>query len=254
MEGSPARGTVLAFAAVLLIAQACFAQQKIPSTEKVLFDSLNRERTARGLPALKWDERLARAARKHAEVMAEENIIQHQLPGEANLVTRAQNEGVGFSHITENIGKAVYAGEFHDGWMQSPGHRANILDENIDSVGIAVVEGGELLFGAEDFARTSAPLTLREQEKQIRQLIASHGLRPLGSDDDTRRGCESGRDYLGIKKPLYVVHYETANIGELPKELVKQLDTGRYGTAAVAACSRTSEAGPAGYRIVVFLY
>jgi cysteine-rich secretory family protein len=254
MGNSPARGTTLTFAVVLLLAQACFAQHKIPDTEKALFDSVNRERTARGLPALKWDEGLARAARKHAEVMAEENVVQHQLLGEPNLVTRAQNEGTGFSHITENIGKAVYAGEFHDGWMQSPGHRANILDEGVDSVGIAVVEGGEQLFGVEDFARSSALLSLREQERQISRLVASHGVHPLGSDNDARRSCESGRDYLGLKKPLYVAHYETANVSELPKDLVKQLETGRYGTAAIAACSRKDAAGLAGYRIVVFLY
>jgi hypothetical protein len=252
-KNSPVNRTALALALLLWLAQACFAQQKIPDTEKALFDSVNRERASKGLPALKWDEGLAGAARKHAEVMAEENVVQHQLPGEPNLVTRAQNAGASFSRVTENIGKAVYAGEFHDGWMHSPGHRANILDKNVDAVGIAVVEGGEYLFGVEDFAQSSQ-LTLEEQEKQVRALIAAHGLRLLGPDNDAKKSCHLERDSAGSSKPGYIAHYETPNISELPEEVVKNLRSGRYSSAAVAACSRKNSAGPAGYRIVVLLY
>src|SRR6516165_4059457 len=107
----------LAFALGSLFAGARRAPQEIPDPERTLFDSANRERAARGMSQLKWDGSLARAARKHAELMAEENILVHQLPGEANLETRAEDAGASFSHITENIGKAEYASQFHDGWM-----------------------------------------------------------------------------------------------------------------------------------------
>ena len=141
----------LTFAFLCLSSHACLAQERISDAEKLLFDSVNRERAARELPLVKWDEGLARAARKHAELMAEQYVVLHRLPGEADLATRAREAGVSFSHITENIGMAAYAGGFHDGWMHSPGHRANILDAVIDSVGIAVVDGGEQLFAVEDF-------------------------------------------------------------------------------------------------------
>ncbi len=65
---------VRAFAVLLLLANASPAQQKISDAEKLLFDSVNRERTARELPPLKWDDGLALAARKHAELMAEQNL------------------------------------------------------------------------------------------------------------------------------------------------------------------------------------
>src|SRR5713226_9066739 len=123
------------FAFVFLFVHPCLARQKMSDAEKLLFDSVNRERAARELPLLKWDESLARAARKHAELMAEQDLLEHQVRGEADLATRAQEEGARFSHITENIGMAAYAGGFHDGWMHSPGHRANILDAAIDSIG-----------------------------------------------------------------------------------------------------------------------
>ena len=102
--------------------------------------SVNRERVERKLTPLKWDEGLARAARKHAEQMAEHDLLEHQVPGEADLATRAQEEGASFSHITENIAMGVSADKFHDGWMHSPGHRANILDAESDSIGIAIAE------------------------------------------------------------------------------------------------------------------
>src|SRR5690242_7261529 len=120
-------------ALVLLFGETCLAQEKIPETEKSLFDAANHERGQRKLPLLKWDEGLARAARKHAELMAEQDLLEHRLPGEPDLPTRAREAGAKFSHITENIGMARDAYKFHDGWMQSPGHRANILDQVADS-------------------------------------------------------------------------------------------------------------------------
>src|SRR5260370_7966767 len=82
-------GAVLAFAFVCLFSHACLAQERISGTEKLLFDSVNRERAARELPHLKWDEGLARAARKHAELMAEQNLLLPHFPCHAAPPTRA---------------------------------------------------------------------------------------------------------------------------------------------------------------------
>jgi len=239
---------------VFVLGHALIAQQKISDTERDLFNSLNRERAARRLSILKWDEGLSRAARKHAELMAEENIVVHQLPGEPDLITRAQDAGASFSHITENIGKSVDAGQFHEGWMHSPGHRANILDEGIDSVGIAVVEAGKDLFGVEDFSLALVSLSFEEQEKQVAALVAARGLRLLGVDDDARKSCGLDQDYVGSRKPRYIAHYETPILSPLPDQLEKELRSHRYKLAAVAACARKDATGPARFRIVVLLY
>lgn len=193
---------VLTFAFVFLVSQACTAEQKIiGDTEELLFDSANRERAARDLPLLTWDEALARAARKHAELMAEEDVLAHQLPGEPDLTTRAWEAGASFSRITENIARGEDPDKFHDGW-HSPGHRANILDSAVDSIGIALVDGLTRSFAVEDFARAVKP-----QEKRVEQLIAAHGLglRKIGAD--ARKSCELERDYAGTTTPRYVNHY-----------------------------------------------
>jgi Cysteine-rich secretory protein family len=237
-----------------IFSESCAAQDRISETERQLLDSANRERAARALAPLKWDEKLARAARKHAELMAEQHLLLHQLPGEPDLAARARDAGAGFSRVTENIGMAEYAGAFHNGWMHSPGHRANILDAAVDAVGIAVVEGGEQLFAVEDFARLVTLLSVEEQEQHVGKLIAARGLRLLRTNDEARQSCASGRDYFGRGKPRYIAHYETVDISQLPEGLDKELRSGRYKTAAVGACQRRESADAAPFRMVVLLY
>lgn len=238
----------------LFVAQACLAQRKISDTENLLFDSVNRERAARHLPVLKWDEGLARAAHKHAELMAEQDLLVHQLSGEADLATRAREAGASFSHITENIGMSADADKFHDGWMHSPGHRANILDSEIDSIGIAVVEGSEELYAVEDFARSVTLLSIDEQEKKVGELLVAHGLRLLKIENEARKSCEIESNYWGSNKPRYVAHYETPTLSPLPEGLEKEIRSGRYKSAAVGACPQKKSSGFASFRVVVLLY
>ncbi len=152
------------------------------------------------------------------------------------------------------IGIAAYAGWLHDGWMHSPWHRANILDAASDSIGIAVVDGGEQLFAVEDFARVVTLLSIEEQEKRIGKLIAARGLRLLHIGDDARKSCELDRDYAGNSKPKYIAHYETPNISQLPEGLEKELQSKRYKDAAVGACPPRKSSGVAPFRIIVMLY
>jgi uncharacterized protein YkwD len=245
---------IFAFAFAFLFAQSCLAQQKISDIEKTLFDSVNRERAARELPPVKWDEGLARAARKHAELMAEQDLLEHRVPGEADLPTRAQKEGASFSHITENIGMGASADKFHEGWMHSPGHRANILDHDVDSVGIAVVEGEKELYAVEDFAHSVALLSIDEQEKRVGETLVARGLNLINIGSDARKSCELEHDYVGNSKAKYTAHYETPNISQLPGNVEKEIQSHRYKSAAVAACPQKGASAFTRFRIVVLFY
>ena len=121
-------------------------QSEVVPAERALFDALNRERIAQGLPALQWDEALASAAREHAMRMAQRNTLSHQLPGEPAVQDRATRAGARFSLIAENIAVAPTPATIHSAWMQSPHHRENILDPELNVVGIAVIKGGDGLF------------------------------------------------------------------------------------------------------------
>lgn len=217
-------------------------------------DAVNRERKARELSVLKWDEGLALAARKHAELMAEQKLLQHRLPDEPELAVRAHEAGARFSHITENIGVAEFASEFHEGWMHSPGHRANILDPHIDSVGISVVEGEDRLFAVEDFSLAVESLSFDEQEKRVGVLLAARGLKVVNIGDPDRKNCESDKPPVGIRRQGYVARYETTNVSQLPESVERELRPPRYKAAAVEACPGKMNTGFSSFRLIIVLY
>jgi uncharacterized protein YkwD len=138
---------------LLLIGPAAESQQYTSAAEWQLFNAANRERQAQSLPALKWSDRLATAARRHAHEMANRGTISHEFPGEASLPERVTKAGVPFSAVAENVAEASGAARIHELWMHSSGHRANILDKDMDSLGVGVVQRNGQAFAVEDFAR-----------------------------------------------------------------------------------------------------
>jgi uncharacterized protein YkwD len=129
------------------------AQQKTSHAERELFDAINQERKAHGLASLKLDEGLASAARKHAQRMAEQGTISHQLPGEPSLPSRAKAAGAHFTWLSENVDEGPSATAIHQSFMKSPQHRANIMDGDMDSAGIGVAERNGQMFAVEDFSK-----------------------------------------------------------------------------------------------------
>ncbi|MCZ7528698.1 MAG: CAP domain-containing protein [Acidimicrobiia bacterium] len=95
-----------------------------------MFDRVNDERVRRGLPALAWDDGLAGSARSWSEEMAGSGAFRHS---DLNPLL------VRFTAAAENIAYgrgAVTSGRIHVAWMQSDGHRRNILAPNVDVLGI----------------------------------------------------------------------------------------------------------------------
>ena len=146
--------SILASAVVcLMMFCSAWAQPSSNGAERSLFDALNHERRAQSLPALRWNEALADAAQRHAQEMARQESVSHTLPGEASLASRATKAGAHFSWISENIVQSSTAAGAHEQFMKSPNHRANILDGDMDSVGIGIAERHGQLFVVEDFAK-----------------------------------------------------------------------------------------------------
>ena len=136
-------------------AQAKGAASKPSPAEQTLFDSANREREARGLPPFKWSAALASAARPHAQKMAQAGTISHQFPGEMDLGYRVRMAGLHFNEVAENVAQGPSAAVIHKEWMNSPAHRDNLLDRDLDSIGIAVVERNGQLFAVQDFSKAN---------------------------------------------------------------------------------------------------
>jgi hypothetical protein len=247
------------FAAAAIVVLAFFpamtGAQGIPGNrEQLLLQSANRERQAQGLPALKWNSALADAARQHALLMARQNTLSHQLPGEPDLAARAGRAGARFSAVDENIAVGPSAEEIHKGWMNSPPHRANLLDPQMTAVGIAVTSANGTLFAVEDFSDDVAELSLQDQEKLVATQLQSRGIALLSYTSEARKTCALDNGYAGTHEPSFVLHYATSDLKALPDLLEQRIRTGKYRSGAVGACPTEQKKGFSGYRIAVMLY
>ena len=111
---------------------------------------LNRERKQRGIGRLDNHKRLQRAAQKHTEVMVKKACFSHECPGEQSLESRLRAVDYLIGALIrwtcgENI---AYGGEQYGtpkamvkGWMNSPPHRANILNPLFKDVGVGFMPG-----------------------------------------------------------------------------------------------------------------
>lgn len=119
---------------------------------KVLEDT-NVERKRNGLPALKLDSELALVARAHSADMLAKNYFDHTNKSGCNSACRAKNAEYTYTALGENIfmtsGINLSSADtgllIVQGWMGSPGHRANILQKTFTRTGIGVaLEGGKI--------------------------------------------------------------------------------------------------------------
>jgi uncharacterized protein YkwD len=223
--------------------------------EQALLQLANQARAQHNLPPLRWDSNLAVAARNHLRwVIRNPGELLHQYPGEPDLVTRGGNAGARFSTISENIAAhGQTPADLQQIWMSSAPHRANLLDPNLNVVGIAVVQNQGLLFAVQDFGRSVAVLTPESVEHQVQKLLQARGLPPAPSNQDARKTCTMTQGQAGT--PKLVIQWDGADISELPEALVQQLDKTKYTSAAVGACpGRQPNQQFTTYHIAVLLY
>ncbi|MES2392107.1 MAG: CAP domain-containing protein [Acidobacteriota bacterium] len=234
-----------------------WAQRAAPAgvAEQYLFQAANAEREQRGLPMLRWDDALYHAAERHAHEMAARRSISHQYEGEAGLGDRARVAGARFSMVAENVAEAPSAVRIHDAWMQSPGHRANLLDGRANSVGISVLERDGQLYAVEDFDRSVAPLSIVQQEGIVAALVEEAGpVNVLPADEDAKRTCAMETGYAGSRQPYFVMRYTASDLSRLPEVLKGKLASGRFHDAMVAACPARGTESFSAFSIVVMLY
>ncbi|ABN52014.1 MAG TPA: copper amine oxidase [Hungateiclostridium thermocellum] len=113
------------------------------SFEREVFDLANTVRARYGLKPFEWDDEIAKVARAHSEDMVLNNYFSHtNLQGESPF-DRMKKAGISYSSAGENIAmgqtEAIFA---HEGWMNSQGHRLNILG-NFERLGVGVYIGNE---------------------------------------------------------------------------------------------------------------
>lgn len=111
-------------------------------TASRMLTRVNAERSATGLAPLTWCPSLARSAYNHSRDMAERQYFEHDSPEGDEVSDRAQAEGYDYSFVGENIAVGQESVvEVMDDWMNSPGHRANLLMSSYEHFGLGVFRG-----------------------------------------------------------------------------------------------------------------
>lgn len=113
--------------------------EDLSKDELEIFNLINQKRIANGLTALNIDDELQNVARVKAKDMVDNNYFAHNSPTYGTPFNMIKNFGITYKAAGENIaGNSSNQGAVN-AWMNSEGHRANILSNNYNYTGVAVV-------------------------------------------------------------------------------------------------------------------
>ena len=113
------------------------------SFEKQVADLVNAQRAAHGLSALTFSQQLSDGARAKSEDMAENNYFSHTSPTYGSPFDMMKSFGITYRSAGENIAKGYSSPEaVVTAWMNSEGHRENILSSKYTAIGVGYVADG----------------------------------------------------------------------------------------------------------------
>jgi uncharacterized protein YkwD len=113
-----------------------------PELEARMLELVNKERMAAGLKPLAPDPELTEVARRHSADMFARGYFAHDTPEGRDPFDRMREGEVRFNNAGENLALAPSVQVAHNGLMNSPGHRRNIMDPQFGRVGIGIMDSG----------------------------------------------------------------------------------------------------------------
>lgn len=117
-------------------------ETELSAEELQLLQLVNEERLQAGLNELKIHPGLVELARLKSKDMIALHYFAHQSPTYGSPFEMMQQAGIAYTYAGENLAGASTVARAHTSLMNSPGHRANILNSNFTHVGIGIVDGG----------------------------------------------------------------------------------------------------------------
>ncbi|MBR0350996.1 MAG: SH3 domain-containing protein [Clostridia bacterium] len=115
----------------------------LTADEKEVFNLINQQRANNGLPALKIDNELQRVARIKAQDMVDKNYFSHNSPTYGSPFDMMKSFKISYKTAGENIAGNNNNSSAVTAWMNSPGHKANILNSSFNYTGVGVVNGSK---------------------------------------------------------------------------------------------------------------
>ena len=130
------------------------------AVEQAIYNKVNEERTKAGVPALTYNNTMQKYARIKSQDMGDNNYFSHEDLNGNLITTQMKNDGVSYNawgeniaYIGGNVSADALAEQFMTNWMNSSGHRANILSTNFSSIGVGVYKIGNKVYATQEFYR-----------------------------------------------------------------------------------------------------
>ena len=115
----------------------------ISSYERDVIRLVNEHRRVKGIPELSYDWELSRVARIKSQDMKDSGYFAHNSPTYSSPFQMIKSFGISYRSAAENIARGYATPEsVVNGWMNSPGHRANILNSAFTHIGVGYVSDG----------------------------------------------------------------------------------------------------------------
>ena len=118
------------------------SESSLQKLEQQIFQKVNAARAENQAPPLSWKEELASEARRHARNMAARSFFSHEDPQRGEISKRLDASGINWNRCAENIyreqGLQNPTEDAIQSWLQSSGHRTNMLDRGFAETGVGV--------------------------------------------------------------------------------------------------------------------
>lgn len=133
---------VFCFAGTTASAANCVSPANVNQLATEIATGVNQSRRANGEAPLRFNRRLGRAAMVHACDMLVNDFFDHRGSDGSNSQARVRKAGYNDCVVAENIAWGYPRSEqIVSGWMNSPGHRRNMLHPRIEEFGIGITQG-----------------------------------------------------------------------------------------------------------------
>jgi uncharacterized protein YkwD len=261
MTFSPSAMKAAVICAVIVLASAATTAASSSPAEQQILDQLNMQRQKAGFAALAWNDQVAEAARRHSQTMAENGGISHQFTGEAALPERVAALGVRFTVSAENVARTEYVEDVHLALMNSPGHRANMLNPAYNAIGIGVVEHKGKIYVTQDFVYQVQEYSEAQFSTAFAEAYTANPKSRGGARIDSQPdpllhdlACATDGDaskLSGRVEGTYLVVFNASEPRRLPQQLLDRAAESRSQRLSFGVCFRPdTEHGYANFWVV----
>lgn len=260
---------------ILWVWTACLAalpqRPDISAIEEKLLEWVNKERTARNLNPLRFSPGLRAVAIEHSKDMASQQKLTHLSSSGKSYLGRLVEAGLFFIEIGENVAVSdtFDAAFIHQGFMESPDHRDNVLNPKYDTAGIGVVYSKDQeYFVTQDFSQSlnlvgtdGAEITIKDKINKIRNKsalpslsfhnIANNFARKHSWNRATGKPLQNIAGFFGETH----IHFVTTPGLTIPENVSQEIASEIYEIGAVGAWFGRLKNYPGGtYLITIFLF